>query len=102
MSQRHHATVIRRVVAFALQQPLFVILAVLLFVGGGIIAFKQLPVEALPDVTDTQVTVITLYPGRAAEEVEKQVTFPIEVALAGMNRLKAVSTAALRPANAAV
>ena len=47
MSQRHHATVIRRVVAFALQQPLFVILAVLLFVGGGIIAFKQLPVEAL-------------------------------------------------------
>jgi cobalt-zinc-cadmium resistance protein CzcA len=84
MSQRHHATVIRRVVTFALQQPLFVILAVLLFVGGGIIAFKQLPVEALPDVTDTQVTVITLYPGRAAEEVEKQVTFPIEVALAGM------------------
>ena len=84
MSQRHHATVIRRIVAFALQQPLFVILAVLLFVGGGIVAFKQLPVEALPDVTDTQVTVITLYPGRAAEEVEKQVTFPIEVALAGM------------------
>src|SRR3954453_17570292 len=84
MSQSHQGGFIRRMVAFALQQPLFVILAVLLFVGGGIIAFKQLPVEALPDVTDTQVTVITLYPGRAAEEVEKQVTFPIEVALAGM------------------
>ncbi len=84
MSQRQHATVIRRIVAFALQQPLFIFLGMLLFIGGGILAFKQLPVEALPDVTDTQVTVISLYPGRAAEEVEKQVTFPIEVALAGM------------------
>ena len=47
-------------------------------------AFKNLPVEAFPDVTDTQVTVITLYPGRAAEEVEKQVTIPIEVGLCGL------------------
>jgi cobalt-zinc-cadmium resistance protein CzcA len=84
VSQRTHATFIRRVVAFALKQPLFIVLAMVLFIGGGIVAFKQLPVEALPDVTDTQVTVISLYPGRAAEEVEKQVTFPIEVALAGM------------------
>src|SRR4051812_8188021 len=84
MSQRKHAGAIGRVVAFALQQPLFIALAMILFIGGGIAAFKQLPVEALPDVTDTQVQVITLYSGRAAEEVEKQVTFPIEVALAGM------------------
>jgi cobalt-zinc-cadmium resistance protein CzcA len=75
---------IDRIVTFALKQPLFVFLALILFVGGGILAFKQLPVEALPDVTDTQVQVITLFPGRAAEEVEKQVTFPIEVALAGL------------------
>jgi cobalt-zinc-cadmium resistance protein CzcA len=84
MSQRQKATFIRRIVAFALQQPLFIFLGMILFIGGGIAAFKALPVEALPDVTDTQVTVISLYPGRAAEEVEKQVTFPIEVALAGM------------------
>jgi cobalt-zinc-cadmium resistance protein CzcA len=84
MSQAHSGGVIRRTIAFALQQPLFVFLGMVLFIGGGIAAFKQLPVEALPDVTDTQVTVITLHPGRAAEEVEKQVTFPIEVALAGM------------------
>ena len=75
---------IRRVVQFALTQPLFVVLGLLLFVGGGLIAFKQLPVEAFPDVSDTQVTVITLYPGRAAEEVEKQVTIPIEIALSGL------------------
>ena len=75
---------IKKIVSFALHQPLFVILGTILFIGGGIIAFKQLPVEAFPDVTDTQVTVITLFPGRAAEEVEKQVTLPLEVALAGL------------------
>lgn len=75
---------IRRVVSFALHQPLVILLATALFVGGGLIAFKNLPVEAFPDVTDTQVTVITLFPGRAAEEVERQVTIPLEVALSGL------------------
>ena len=75
---------IKRIVAFALYQPLFVMMALILFVGGGIIAFNRLPVEAFPDVTDTQVTVISLYPGRAAEEVEKQVTIPLEVSLSGL------------------
>src|SRR5436190_10715690 len=56
----------------------------ILFVGAGAIAFNRLPVEAFPDVTDTQVTVISLYPGRAAEEVEKQVTVPLEVGLSGL------------------
>ena len=67
---------ISRIVSHALHQPLFVMLAMVLFIGGGLIAFKNLPVEAFPDVSDTQVTVISLYPGRAAEEVEKQVTIP--------------------------
>lgn len=75
---------IYRLVRFALTQPLFVALGILVFVGGGLIAFEHLPVEAFPDISDTQVTVITLYPGRAAEEVEKQVTIPLETALAGL------------------
>ena len=75
---------IRRIVSFALYQPLFVVLGVALFIGAGIAAFRALPVEAFPDVTDTQVTVISLFPGRAAEEVEKQVTIPLEVALSGL------------------
>jgi len=75
---------IERVVRFALANPLFVVLGTALFVGGGVAAFKQLPVEAFPDVTDTQVNVITLFPGRAAEEVERQVTIPLEVVLAGI------------------
>ncbi len=75
---------IRRIVSFSLYQPLFVVLALVCFIGAGIAAFNSLPVEAFPDVTDTQVTVITLYPGRAAEEVEKQITIPLEVALSGL------------------
>jgi heavy metal efflux system protein len=75
---------IKRVVSFALHKPLFIVLGLLLFVGGGLAAFRSLPIEAFPDVTDTQVNVIALYPGRAAEEVEKQVTVPLEVALAGL------------------
>lgn len=75
---------IKRIVSFSLAQPLFVFLGMLLFVGGGILAFLNLPIEAFPDVSDTQANVIALYPGRAAEEVERQVTIPIETALAGM------------------
>src|SRR5450830_1118992 len=71
----------RRLIQYALYQPLFIVLGTLLFALAGVIAFKNLSVEAFPDVTDTQVTVITLFPGRAAEEVEKQVTLPIEVAV---------------------
>jgi len=76
--------VIKRVVSFALYQPLFVLFALIVFVGAGVYAFVNLPVEAFPDVTDTQVTVIALHPGRAAEEVEKQVTIPLEVGLSGL------------------
>jgi cobalt-zinc-cadmium resistance protein CzcA len=75
---------IGRIVSFALTKPLFVVLGLILFVAGGLAAFRSLPIEAFPDVTDTQVNVITLYAGRAAEEVEKQVTVPIEVALSGL------------------
>ncbi|NQW81471.1 MAG: efflux RND transporter permease subunit, partial [Polaromonas sp.] len=74
----------KRLIHYALHQPLFIILGTLLFVMAGVFAFKNLSVEAFPDVTDTQVTVIALYPGRAAEEVEKQVTLPIEIALSGL------------------
>jgi len=71
-------------VSFAVNQPLFVFLLTGLFLMGGIVAFQNLPIEAFPDVTDIQVTVITLYPGYAAEEVEKQVTTPLEIALSGL------------------
>ncbi len=74
----------KRLIEFSLKQPVMIGLALLLFIGSGLIAFKNLSVEAFPDVTDTQVTVIALFPGHAAEEVEKQVTLPIEMALSGL------------------
>ena len=74
----------KKLIHLALSQPLLIVLATLLFGLAGVIAFKNLSVEAFPDVTDTQVTVIALYPGRAAEEVEKQVTLPLEANLAGL------------------
>jgi len=76
--------VIRRLVSVALHQPLYVALLLVLFVAAGVAAFRSLPVEAFPDVTDVQVTVITLFPGHAPEEVEKQVTIPLEIALSGL------------------
>ena len=75
---------IRRLVSVALHQPLYVALLLVLFVAAGVAAFRALPVEAFPDVTDVQVTVITLFPGHAPEEVEKQVTIPLEIGLSGL------------------
>ncbi len=75
---------LQRIVTFALNQPLFMILLAIMFIVGGFFAFQALPIEAFPDVTDTQVVVITLHPGYAPEEVERQVTIPLEVGLSGV------------------
>ncbi|MEZ5351327.1 MAG: CusA/CzcA family heavy metal efflux RND transporter [Bryobacteraceae bacterium] len=75
---------LRKVIFFAIHQPLFVLMALAMFIGVGIFSFRTLPIEAFPDVTDIQVTVVTLYPGHASEEVEKQVTIPLEIALSGI------------------
>ena len=54
---------LRKIIYFAIHQPLFVFLLLVLFIGAGVFAFRTLPIEAFPDVTDIQVTVVTLYPG---------------------------------------
>src|SRR5262245_6158162 len=75
---------VQRLVSFALHQPLFMCLLTGLFIAGGIVAFQTLPIEAFPDVTDVQVNVITLVPGHAPEEVEKEITIPLEIELSGL------------------
>jgi heavy metal efflux system protein len=75
---------IRRLVSVALHQPVLAVLLLVLFIAAGIAAFRSLPVEAFPDVTDVQVTVITLFAGHAPEEVEKQITIPLEIGLSGL------------------
>jgi heavy metal efflux system protein len=75
---------IRALVDFALNNKFVVLAAAVLLLAWGIISFHNLPVEAYPDIADNYVTVITQWPGRSAEEVEQQVTIPIEIQMSGM------------------
>lgn len=89
---------IRYLIDFALRNRIFVLsVAVVLFVWG-VISFHNLPIEAYPDVADTYTQIITQWPGHAAEEVEQQITVPLEVQLNGvahMTHLRSVSLAGL-------
>src|SRR3984893_15768211 len=75
---------IRALVDFALNNKFVVLAIATLLAGWGAISFHNLPVEAYPDIADNYVTVITQWPGRSAEEVEQQVTIPIEIQMSGM------------------
>ena len=75
---------IRALVDFALNNKFVVLALAILLLGGGAVAFHYLPVEAYPDIADNYVTVITQWAGRSAEEVEQQVTIPIEIQMSGM------------------
>ena len=73
-----------RLVQFALAQRLFVLLAGLLLMGAGWLAFKDLPIDAFPDVSSTQVKVIMKAPGMTPEEIESRIALPIEVEMLGI------------------
>jgi cobalt-zinc-cadmium resistance protein CzcA len=89
---------IKRLVDFSLNNRFIVlILAVLLFIWGAI-SFHNLPVEAYPDVANNYVNIITQWPGRSAEDVEQQVTVPLEIGMAGiphMTHLRSTTLAGL-------
>jgi cobalt-zinc-cadmium resistance protein CzcA len=69
------------IITFSLKNKAFILVATFIAVIVGIISYRNTPMEAFPDVTNTQITIITQWPGRSAEEVEKFVTIPIEIAL---------------------
>ena len=75
---------IRRVVDFALDNRLLVLGFALLLFAGGIVAFRDLPIEAYPDVADNYVEIITQWPGISAEQIEQQVTIPLEIVMNGI------------------
>jgi len=75
---------IHRVVDFALSNRLMVLAFAILLALGGMVAFHRLPVEAYPDVADNYVEIITQWPGISAEQVEQQVTVPLETVMNGM------------------
>jgi heavy metal efflux system protein len=75
---------IRRVVDFALGNRLLVVGLALILFAGGIVSFERLPIEAYPDVADNYVEIITQWPGISAEQIEQQVTIPLEVVMNGI------------------
>jgi len=86
---------IRTIVDAALDNRLIVLTVAALVFAAGAVAFKDLPVEAYPDVANTWVQVITQWPGRAPEEVEQQITIPIEIQVNGLPSLLHVRSASL-------
>src|ERR1700674_97451 len=86
---------IRRLVDFALRNRLLVLaIATLLFIWG-VISFRSLPVEAYPDVANNYVQVITQWPGISAEQVEQQVTIPLEIVMNGIPHLQSLRSVSL-------
>ena len=78
---------IRKLVDFALENRFLVLAGAVLLFGWGAISFHQLPVEAYPDVADNYVEIITQWPGISAEQIEQQVTIPLEIVTNGIPHL---------------
>src|ERR1700677_3506824 len=72
---------IGKIVSFSLHNRILVLFLTAALALAGIISFKRLPIEAYPDIADTWVQIITQWPGHAAEEIEKQITVPIELTM---------------------
>ena len=72
---------LRSIIAFSLKNRYFILFSTALLLVSGIITFRNMPIEAFPDVTNTEISIITQWPGRSAEEVEKFITIPIEIAM---------------------
>src|SRR3954468_4484879 len=85
----------RKLIEWAVGNPLIVVLLAMALAGFGGYAFLHINVEAYPDPAPAIIEVVAQYPGASAEEVERQVTIPLEVALAGMPGLKSTRSKAL-------
>ena len=78
---------IDKLIAFALEQRVFVLVLVASLIGFGALALADLPIEAFPDVQDVQVRVISQLSGQAPQDMERSVTLPIERQVSGIPRL---------------
>ncbi len=81
---------IARVIGWSIANRLAVVLAVLALVGGGLWALRSTPIDALPDLSDTQVIIRTTYPGQAPQIVENQVTYPLATTMLSVSGAKTV------------
>ncbi|MFY9225488.1 MAG: CusA/CzcA family heavy metal efflux RND transporter [Blastocatellia bacterium] len=81
---------IDKIIQFSVSQRLLVFLLVLLLIGTGVYSLQKLPIDAVPDVTNVQVQILTSAPSLAPLEVERQITFPIEIAVSGLPNVEEV------------
>src|SRR5258707_152938 len=86
---------VRKLIEWALNNPLVVILVAVALAAFGLYAFRNVNVEAYPDPAPAIIEVIAQFPGASAEEVERQVTIPLEVTFAGMKGVKAMRSQSL-------
>src|SRR6201981_4267246 len=86
---------IHRIVQFALQQRFLVLMLTVLIVVAGAWSFRQMRVDAYPDLSPPMVELITQWPGHAAEEVERLTTLPLELAMNGSPHLKVMRSISL-------
>src|ERR1700712_1644678 len=86
---------IKAVLSFALRNKFFIFFVTALMAVGGYISFKNISIDAFPDVTNTSVTIISQWPGRSAEEVEKFVTRPLEIAMNPAEKKTAIRSSSL-------
>jgi len=83
-----------RLIEFSLTQRLLVIVGTVLLIGAGIVAFRDLPIDAFPDVSSTQVKIIMKAPGMTPEEVEARIVTPIEIEMLGIPQKSLVRSVA--------
>src|SRR5277367_301703 len=86
---------IGRLVSFALKQRFMIVAASIALMVYGAISFRNLPIDAYPDLSPPHVEIITQWPGHAAEEVERLVSIPIEIEMNGIPRLDSLRSISL-------
>lgn len=86
---------IKNIIAFSLKNKFIIFFSISLVIAWGIVSYLKTPVEAFPDVTNTQITIITQWPGRSAEEVERYITIPIEIEMNSVQKKTAVRSSTL-------
>lgn len=80
----------KKIVRFSIRKKLFVVLTTLFLMIGGIYSMLTLPIDAVPDITNNQVQIVTVSPTLAPQEVEQLITFPIEVAMSNIMNVEEI------------
>src|SRR5271154_3734640 len=86
---------IARLVSFALSQRFLIVIASLMLMVWGAISFRNLPIDAYPDLSPPHVEIITQWPGHAAEEIERRISIPLEVEMNGIPKIESLRSISL-------